>query len=240
MSNTDWGRPSSTGSVGIDRDRLAAATLVLAILVHGLAAAWLLGHRPSEIGSTGSGWSATTAGNPTRHAPTLPPSRPNPTAPAPGVVVPAPEVDVPVGLTIPAIGVNEPKLVRLGRNPDGSLQVPTDYTSAGWFTGGPTPGTPGPAVIAGHVDSKAGPGVFFRLRALRAHDMIIVRMSDGSQVRFTVDAVRDYPKSGFPTDLVYGPVPGAALRLITCGGSFDRAASSYRDNIVVYASLSVT
>jgi sortase (surface protein transpeptidase) len=141
---------------------------------------------------------------------------------------------VPSGLSIPAIGVDQPRLVSLGRNPDGTLQVPADYLTAGWFTGGPVPGEPGPSVIAGHVDSKSGPGVFFRLRDLRVNDVVIVRMSGGGQVRFVVDAVREYPKSAFPTASVYGPVPDAELRLITCGGGFDRSVSSYLDNIVVY------
>jgi hypothetical protein len=91
-------------------------------------------------------------------------------------------------------------------------------------------------VIAGHVDSRLGPGVFFRLRALRVNDAITVQMSNGGRVRFVVDAVRQYPKASFPTAVVYGPAPGAALRLITCGGRFDRSQRSYQDNIVVYAS----
>jgi len=33
------------------------------------------------------------------------------------------------------------------------------------------------------------------------------------------------------------PTPEAALRLITCGGSFDRSLDSYRDNVVVFARL---
>jgi hypothetical protein len=34
---------------------------------------------------------------------------------------------------------------------------------------------------------------------------------------------------------VYGDTPGPQLRLITGGGTFDRAARSYRDNVVVFA-----
>ena len=73
---------------------------------------------------------------------------------------------LPVRLQIPAIGVSTP-LVKLGRLPDGSLEVPKDWDTAGWYDGGPRPGQPGPAVILGHVDSKTGPAVFYRLRALR-------------------------------------------------------------------------
>ncbi len=92
----------------------------------------------------------------------------------------------------------------------------------------------GPAVIAGHVDSKTGPAVFFRLRDLRQGDIIEVTRA-GAQVKFKVLAVRKYPKAQFPTDEVYGPTPNAQLRLITCGGDFDRNRRSYVDNIVVYA-----
>jgi sortase (surface protein transpeptidase) len=104
------------------------------------------------------------------------------------------------------------------------------------MTAGPVPGDPGPAVIAGHVDSRAGPAVFFRLRELRPGDKVTVRRSDGRAVAFTVDEVDRYPKDAFPTSAVYGPAPGSELRLITCGGSFDAAKRSYRDNVVVYAS----
>jgi len=44
-----------------------------------------------------------------------------------------------------------------------------------------------------------------------------------------------YPKAKFPSELVYGPTPDRQLRLITCGGVFDRSLRSYKDNLVVYA-----
>jgi Sortase domain len=213
---------------------VAAALLVLTCLAHGLAAAWLL-DEPNRSLPAG-----TTAGQPlpTATGPRIAgASVPADAVPAgPVGAGPVPVGPVPVGLAIPAIGVDERTLVTLGRNPDGSLQVPSDYARAGWFTGGPVPGRPGPSVIAGHVDSRAGPAVFFRLRELRAGDVVAVRMSDGGQLLFRVDGVRQYPKANFPTGAVYGPVPGSALRLITCGGSFDRMVRSYRDNVVVYAS----
>jgi sortase (surface protein transpeptidase) len=139
-------------------------------------------------------------------------------------------------LFIPAIGVRESSLVLLTLQPSGELQVPADFDRVGWFAGGPVPGSPGPAVLAGHVDSRSGPAVFYRLKELRSGDEVTVWRSDGLVVRFTVDSVHRYPKNAFPTDTVYGPTPGVALRLITCGGSFDAARRSYRDNIVVYAS----
>jgi sortase (surface protein transpeptidase) len=146
---------------------------------------------------------------------------------------------VPVRLVIPAIGVTTP-LVRLGLDADGTMQVPGDFGRAGWFGEGPAPGQVGPAVIAGHVDSRSGPAVFYRLRDLRPGDQVQVVSNDGSRLRFVVEEARSYPKDSFPTGAVFGPVPGAALRLITCAGTFDRARGSYRDNLVVFARLAGT
>jgi sortase (surface protein transpeptidase) len=142
----------------------------------------------------------------------------------------------PVRLRIPAIGVDAPALVPLGLGTDHQLEAPARFEDVGWYAAGPVPGDPGPAVIAAHVDSRSGPAPFFRLRDLHDGDEVFVGRSDGRETRFVVDTVQRYPKNAFPTDAVYGPAPGSALRLITCGGSFDAAKRSYRDNIVVYAS----
>jgi hypothetical protein len=142
----------------------------------------------------------------------------------------------PVRLAIPAIGVATP-MVRLGRERDGSMQVPVDFARAGWFAEGPAPGQVGPAVIAGHVDSRTGPAVFFRLRELRPGDTVQVELADGARLTFVVEQARRFPKATFPTAEVFGPAPWAALRLVTCGGDFDRARGSYRDNLVVFARL---
>jgi sortase (surface protein transpeptidase) len=139
-------------------------------------------------------------------------------------------------LRIPAIAVSTP-LVRLGRLPDGSLQVPRDWDKAGWYDQGPRPGQPGPAVILGHVDSKTGPAVFYQLRALRPGDIVRVGLADGRILVFRVQRVRRYPKDQFPTEAVYLPTLSRELRLITCGGEFDYASGHYRDNIVVFATL---
>ena len=142
----------------------------------------------------------------------------------------------PARLEIPAIGVSTP-LLRLGLEPDGAMEVPGDFARAGWFAEGPAPGQVGPSVIAGHVDSKTGPAVFYRLRDLRPGDPVLVERADGARLRFLVEGARSYPKAAFPTEDVFGPVPAAELRLITCGGEFDRARGSYRDNLVVFARL---
>lgn len=126
--------------------------------------------------------------------------------------------------------------MRLGLLVDGSLQVPPSGFPAGWYTGGPTPGQLGPAVIAGHVDWH-GPGVFLRLHELRPGALIVVNRADGSQPTFRVSRVATYPKDRFPTASVYGNLDHAGLRLITCGGSFDSQTGHYRDNIVVFGDL---
>jgi sortase (surface protein transpeptidase) len=140
----------------------------------------------------------------------------------------------PLRVRIPSIGVDSP-LVRLGVDAAGALVPPADFARAGWFTASPLPGAVGPSVIAGHVDSRTGPAVFFRLRDLSPGDEILVDRADGTTARFTVYAADRYPKDEFPTDEVYGPTPRAELRLITCGGEFDHDQRSYRDNVVVYA-----
>ncbi len=157
------------------------------------------------------------------------PRRPE-NAPGPALLTPAP----PLYVEIPAIGVRS-DLEALGMGEDGTLQVPTTYETAGWFAAGTQPGQPGPAVIAGHVDSTAGPAVFYQLDQLVAGDVILVGREDGVVVHFVVTDVQRHPKDAFPADAVYGPVPRAELRLITCDGAFDRSAGSYRDNLVVFA-----
>jgi hypothetical protein len=142
----------------------------------------------------------------------------------------------PVWLSVPAIAVRT-RLVDLGLNKNGTLQVPASTAVAGWFTGSPRPGMVGSAVIAGHVDSRAGLGIFFWLRTLRPGERVYVGRADGTMAVFTVTAVRTYPKDRFPTAAVYGSVPDAELRLITCGGVFDRSLGSYLSNVVVFARL---
>jgi hypothetical protein len=149
-----------------------------------------------------------------------------------------PVVSVPVAVRIPKIGA-ESSLVQLGLNPDGSVQVPpvSDPMQAGWCAGGATPGEIGPAVLLGHVDGDRQEGIFFRLHELAPGDDVFVTRKDGVVLRFTVTATNEVAKDAFPTEAVYGTTPGPELRLITCGGSFDAAAHSYVDNIVVYATL---
>jgi hypothetical protein len=142
----------------------------------------------------------------------------------------------PVRLQIPALGIDT-GLLDLGLQDDGTLEVPPDGASVGWFTGGPSPGALGPAVIVGHVDWAGELGLFYYLKDLTSADDITVTRADGTQARFRVTSNEEFPKDEFPTDAVYGNLDHAGLRLITCGGEFDRQAHSYTDNIIVFADL---
>ena len=125
----------------------------------------------------------------------------------------------------------------MGLNPNGSLQVPKSFGRAGYYTGRPTPGEIGPAIIVAHVNSKAGPAVFYRLRQLKPGDEVRITRADRSVVVFVVDRVEQHPKNAFPTEAVYGPTPDSTLRLVTCGGTFDRSSRHYRDNVIAFAHL---
>jgi hypothetical protein len=170
---------------------------------------------------------------------------PSPASAAAGTVGPAaakpPSLrrSAPVSVAIPDIGVRS-TLLRLGLNPDGSMQVPDISTSAGeaaWYKYSVTPGQIGTAVIEGHVDSQVGPAVFYRLGALRPGDHIDVSLADGMTAVFRVTGVREYTKVDFPTEMIYGPTNYASLRLVTCGGTFDYATGHYLSSVVVFASL---
>lgn len=169
---------------------------------------------------------------------------PQPSATAAGATAarrgPSLRRSIPVAVSIPEIGVHS-KLLRLGRNSDGTIQVPplpSDANLAAWYKYSATPGQIGSSVIEGHVDSYAGPAVFFRLGALRPGDAIDVTLADGVTAIFKVSGVREYPKNNFPAKAIYGTTDYAALRLITCGGAFDYATGHYLSSTVVFASMS--
>jgi sortase (surface protein transpeptidase) len=143
---------------------------------------------------------------------------------------------VPVRVEVPSIGVDS-TLMGLGLTANGSLQVPPSGFPAGWYTGAPTPGELGPAIIVGHVDWAGKAGVFYRLRSIKPGAQITVVRADGSTAVFMVSSVAEYVKGAFPTDKVYGNTTNAALRLITCGGVFNPKVHSYEDDIVAYAEL---
>ena len=143
----------------------------------------------------------------------------------------------PVTLIVPAIGVRAPVLPV--DTVDGSLGVPDDPAQIGWWAGSALPGSvTGTVVLDGHVDAAAGPGALFRLTDLRAGDTMTVATASGRRVTYAVTGRRAVAKTaGLPSD-VFSLDTAPRLAVITCGGAFDRATRSYRDDIVVFASRS--
>lgn len=140
----------------------------------------------------------------------------------------------PVTLGIPSLDITT-RLIGLRKDRSGQLQVPEDPARAGWYSQGPAPGDDGPAVIVGHVDSFRGPGIFASVRRMKPGEQIRIRRADGSLAVFAVTQVVEYAKRDFPTEIVYRGNGDASLRLITCGGEFDRRSKSYLSNVVVFA-----
>lgn len=160
---------------------------------------------------------------------------PPPVSVPPTAAVPdAAPVSPPVRVVIPGLDLDE-SLIELGLARDGSMEVPADYDEVGWFTGGGRPGGSGPTVIAAHVDSPTGPAVFQRLDEVAVGDVIQVHDAEGEMHVYRVVETADYPKAAFPTARVFGATARDELRVITCGGVFDRDAGSYLDNRVVFA-----
>jgi outer membrane biosynthesis protein TonB len=147
-------------------------------------------------------------------------------------------VSKPSRVDIPAINAHS-TLVPLGLDKNGALAVPplSQIGQAGWYAGGPAPGEKGAAIIVGHVDSKAGPGVFHDLSKLKKGDTVQVKLTDGATADFSVESVQSFPKDKFPTKQVYGAVSYPALRLITCGGDFNGSTGHYVDNVVAFARM---
>ncbi|MEU0566753.1 class F sortase [Nonomuraea sp. NPDC005983] len=169
---------------------------------------------------------------------------PPPFAAAP-VVAPIPPAKTkttkpkPTRIKIPKIKVNAP-VGSVTVDLKGALGTPplSKPNQTGWYRFSPVPGEVGPAIINGHVSTRKGPAVFQRLSELAKGDQIYVYRSDGKVTRFTVSGIEQVSKTNFPTARVYGNTDSSQLRLITCGGVFNKQAHSYTDNIVVYATLS--
>ncbi len=201
-------------------DTVIAGVTVLALC----SGTWLLYNGgvtggPPQPSAAEAGDTAADSGE--RDAPTLPPAPPD-------------------RVRIPSIGVDAP-LMGLGLLPSGSLDVPPAGAEnlAGWYEAGTTPGETGTAVVAGHVDNRDGPAVFYSLGALHKGARIDVSRRDGTVARFSVDAVEVYDARDFPDEKVYGAARRPELRVITCGGGYAKG-TGYRGNVVVFAHLTDT
>lgn len=192
---------------------------------------------PSASGTESPTTPAPIAGSaPVTESPTIP--APSGSAPLTGQSAPsAPQPGwTPTAVRVPRLKVDAP-VDALGVDDKNALEVPSDTTRVGWWSGGARPGESDPAVLVGHRDSSTGPAVFFDLGDLEPGDEIEVDRFDGSTARFMVERIESHPKDAFPTEAVYGATDSSSLRLITCFGAFDRVARSYEDNLVIYANL---
>lgn len=174
---------------------------------------------PSAPSASSAPASRTPSASPSTAPPGLPPSEPE-------------------RISIKSIAVDAP-FTPLAIGPSGQLNAPpaNDPNLAGWFKDGATPGERGTSVVAGHVDTKTGPAVFLLLSTLKAGNTVDITREDGSVVTFKVDSVETFSKADFPNDRVYADKGSAQLRLITCGGLYDKKAKDYKDNVVVFAHL---
>ncbi|CAN5594294.1 hypothetical protein BH24ACT13_BH24ACT13_02810 [soil metagenome] len=237
-------------AVGRGRGARTAATalaVVLGLTGTGLITAWVLAQDPAPPAPPAAQGQSAAAGE-QRAAPEVPAatasatSRPTATS-KPTVAPREPEFrgptmtsSPPVRVRIPALDVSA-SMVELGLNPNDTMTVPEDPAQVGWYTKAPTPGSPGPAILAGHVTWNQVPTVFFKLGELARGDEVKVERADGSTAVFKITSVEQYAKEDFPTDRVYGSIDFAGLRLITCGGVFDGEDNRYLDNVVAYAKL---
>jgi sortase (surface protein transpeptidase) len=178
-------------------------------------------------------------GKPATASPPMPPPEASvpvsPSGPAEPSALPP---SVPVRLDVPRIDVRTP-LMKLAKNADQTVETPplSRAQEAGWYRLGASPGSRGAAVIIGHVDSARGPAVFYRLGSLRPGDLASVLRADGRTAVFRIDSVERVGKDRFPTRRVYADPGYAAIRLITCGGRFDRGSGHYTDNVIAYGHL---
>lgn len=143
-------------------------------------------------------------------------------------------------LVIPFVGIDAP-LIDLRLDSERRLPAPPEDEPdvAGWYADGPSPGEQGTAIAVGHLDTNTGPAVFGGLGELKRGKRVEVRRADGRTAVYSVDAIKSYDKDKFPNDEVYGARKRPELRLITCGGNYDRK-TGYSGNVVVFAHLIAT
>jgi hypothetical protein len=243
---------SSPGFLSSTRSRLLAAALALVVL--GVAVLVWAFHRPAGDDPPTSGVAATSSAAPALvSTPSSTPattSTPSPTPSASGVPSPTTGASAtatakpvlalgesrPKTLRIPELGIDT-SLISLGLNADGTVGVPPTPNEVGWYDGSPTPGQLGPATILGHVSWLGTPAEFYKIGTLKRGQTLSITRDDGYVATFTVQGVRSYPKNSFPTAAVYGNLPYAGLRLITCSGPYDASEHYFPNNLVVYAQL---
>ena len=229
------------------RRRLLLTGLVAAgvLVTLGVPTAWFVTRDPGTVGAEVA--EALAAATSAPAGTTATPSRPA-TAAAPRVpAVPVQDgrlgagsrgsVQItPVELRLPSLGIDA-RVLPIGVERGGELEIPEDVRTVGWYRFGPGPGDrQGSVVMSGHIDSaEQGKGSFFRLRELRPGNTVLVRMSSGRSWRYRVVAREVWPKTVVPLDRIFSRSGAPRLTLVTCGGGFREDVGSYQDNIAVTA-----
>ncbi|HEV7121385.1 MAG TPA: class F sortase [Candidatus Paceibacterota bacterium] len=146
-------------------------------------------------------------------------------------------VSAPTRLSIPSIGVDA-NVQQVGLTSAGDMGVPSNFTDVAWYKYGPLPGTPGSAVIDGHVDNGLSlPGVFKHLDQIRAGDSIYVMTQSGQQLHFVVQSTQRYPYDAVPKEQLFAKSDTPRLNLITCSGTWMPNSKTYDTRLVVYTTL---
>ncbi|MDH2427067.1 class F sortase [Sphaerisporangium sp. TRM90804] len=244
-----WAQPGRQRS---DRGQIMRAVLILAAVAGVVTVAvgmLLMAGAPEEYGLSDARTPLKLQAQPTAGGlpPTVGPggdgvlaqAAPTASAPlAPLPPAPAMQPSTPKRLIIKKLGVNAP-ISSVGTDRKGAIQTPpiNNHNLVGWYRLGPTAGQAGPAVMLGHKDTNTRTAVFSRLPELRYGDTIEVLRMDGTVAIFTVGGVEQADKQTFPTNRVYGNAEAAELRLITCGGQYNRTTGHYTDNVIVYATM---
>jgi sortase (surface protein transpeptidase) len=223
----------------LSRLGVISAVSGLALLI-GAPAAWQLSQPDETVGDIPAPAVVDQADEPASDPADVPVPEPTPepapdpeprpeAAPEPGPVEP------PTRLLVPAISVDAP-VVPVGLEDDGSMEIPEDVTTIGWYELGVMPGETGTAVLSGHVDSQEqGRGAFWDLRTMDVDDIIDVDHEDGTTSEWRVTGRTVYGKDELPIADIFTRFGDTRLVLITCGGAFDNSTRHYEDNIVVYA-----
>jgi sortase (surface protein transpeptidase) len=166
---------------------------------------------------------------------TLPASGSEPGSPPPPTATYTHAIADPTRIVIPSAEVDT-DLMAVGLQDDGDVELPP-YGHAAWYKLGPAPGAIGPAVILGHYDSSRGRDVFYRLKDLQPGDAIFVYGTEEDVALFLVDSIELVPKTQFPSARVWSDTKEPVIRLVTCGGEYDRASGHYLANLIVYGHL---
>lgn len=218
------------------RNRLALGITIFAVGLVGVAVGVSLSARTSDTQATPTLAAPKTTASQPKAQPKTAASQPKAhTAVLGAQMIVRKQMPNPVHISIPAIGVNA-RIGPLGLNSDGTMEIVKSFTDTGWFAPGPEPGEPGAAVIVGHVASRSGPAVFYHLPQLKVGQLIMIRLADGSTVRYVAKSMMKVSKNHFPTNLVYAKTKLPTLRLVTCAGPV--TSSGYHpDNYIVFASI---